>query len=356
MSRDPSLSIRLVRSPACVDEAWPWDLLSSHLEAAGHRVETCSSASAPTAPAPDVIHCLGLSAASGLAVEDQSAPVIVTPCADDAGDRTAPTPLLTTSASVVRSSVERTRMHQLGIPWSRTWVLPAAVDVDTFTRLGPMARRTDRFRLVTEMGGPDDGIEDVITAVARLGDVELAVLAGETGSAGASSARETVLRAVAAEAGMSDRLVVATPSSPGERAWWLRSAHVAVAVPHTPGRSDFVAEAMACGVAVVASRVDALADLVIHGVTGFLVPTADPLSVARAVRVVLADDFSIESYGMAAADRALSRFAWPRVVHELVGVYGRVAAMDRGAGYEAEETTPDEREVPVLLGGSTRGV
>lgn len=75
--------------------------------------------------------------------------------------------------------------------------------------------------------------------------------------------------------------------------------------------------------------------------------------IARAIRRVVDDEFSVESYGMAAADRALSRFAWPRVVHELVGVYRRVAALDRVSeddeDPEEAASSPDEEDTAVPL-------
>jgi glycosyltransferase involved in cell wall biosynthesis len=67
------------------------------------------------------------------------------------------------------------------------------------------------------------------------------------------------------------------------------------------GLPTAVAEAMACGVPVVATAVNAVADLVEPGVTGMLVPPARPKSLAAAIRYVL--DSPAESARMAAAAR-----------------------------------------------------
>jgi glycosyltransferase involved in cell wall biosynthesis len=322
------LSIRLVPPSAGASPSWSLDSLRSELEQAGHDVHVADAADLGHGPAPDVVHCFGFSEALDLPPRVGEAPLLVTP-SNGAGDgaTSASVPVLASAASVVvRSSSEQERVHRLGVPWYRTWVLPVAVDVDTYTRVGEMANRTGRFRLVAELSGPADGLEDVIAAVSRLDDVELVVLLGEIGGAAVSERRLAAIRSAMNDAGIVERCVLVAPTSAGERAWWLRSAHVAVAVPHSAAGVDFAAQAMACGTPVVATPVDALADIVVHGVTGFLVGAGDPLSVARAIRKVLEDDFSVEAYGLAASDRARSRFAWPRVAHELVGVYRRVAS------------------------------
>ena len=328
MSRPPPLTIRLVPPSAGTSSSWSLDSLRNELEQAGHDVHVGTADELVAAPAPDVVHCFGITEALDLPAQVGEAPLFVTP-SDGFGEGEPPSaaPVLSSAASVVvRSSSQQELVHRLGVPWYRTWVLPVAVDVDTYSRLGEMANRTGRFRLVAELSGPADGLEDVIAAVSRLDDVELVVLLGEPGGAQVSERRLAAIRSATHDAGVSERCVLVAPSSAGERAWWLRSAHVAVAVPHSAAGVDFAAQAMACGTPVVATPVDALADIVVHGVTGFLVSAGDPLSVARAVRKVLEDEFTVEAYGLAASDRARSRFAWPRVAHELVGVYRRVAS------------------------------
>ena len=68
------------------------------------------------------------------------------------------------------------------------------------------------------------------------------------------------------------------------------------------GLPTAVAEAMICGVPVVATAVNAVADLVEPGVTGMLVPPARPEVMAEAIRYVL--DSPAESAQMATAARA----------------------------------------------------
>jgi glycosyltransferase involved in cell wall biosynthesis len=344
MSRPPSLTIRLVPPTAGAIPSWPLVALRRELERAGHDVSVSGAVDLRQEPAPDVVHCFGVTEALDLPHRVGEVPLLVTP-SGGVGEVDAPdaAPVLAAAASVVvRSSSAQEQVHRLGVPWYRTWVLPVGVDVETYSRIGDMAKRTGRFRLVAELSGPSDGLEDVVAAMSRLDDVELVVLVGEPGGPAISERRLAGIRAAMRDADVIERCVLVSPDSAGERAWWLRSAHVAVAVPHSVAAVDFAAQAMACGTPVVATPVDALADLVVHGVTGFLVGAGDPLSVARAVRKVLEDDFSVEAYGLAASDRARSRFAWPRVAHELVGVYRRVASTEHDDPTTSDPTIDEE--------------
>lgn len=339
MSPLPALDIRLTRPEPGAPEPWPIDTLSQHLAQAGHRVRVMDAGD-PHDGTVDVVHCFGTPCDDALSTGSAvGPPVLVTPPVDAHGVVTPSgggSALSSAASVVVRSSGAQEQVHRLGVPWYRTWVLPVGVDVATFTRLGPMAKRTDRFRLMAEAFGPGDGIEDVIAALAMLEGTELVVLVGDS----VERSRTTAVRAAAEGLGVASRCAVVTPRDDGERAWWLRSAHVAVVVPHSPRGADFAAQAMACATPVVATPVDALVDLVVHGVTGFLVTAGDHLAVARGVRQVLEDEFTVESYGLAASDRAQSRLAWERVTNELVGVYRRVA----GAAAGVDEVEPPDVE------------
>jgi glycosyltransferase involved in cell wall biosynthesis len=84
-------------------------------------------------------------------------------------------------------------------------------------------------------------------------------------------------------------------------------------------------EAMAVGRPVVAARSGGLADLVVDGETGFLVPSGDARELRDAVRRLLADGLLRTQMGDAGRRRAESVFAEPAVLSRLEQAYDMVA-------------------------------
>lgn len=248
--------------------------------------------------------------------------------------------LLDADAVVVRTSQQRDAAHALGVPWYRLFVVPETVDVEVFRRLGSAARRTERCRVVLEASGPGDGVSTALAALATWEAAEAVVLA---------SSRLPTLRREARKLGLGKRFVAVTPRDDEERAWWIRSAHAVVAVPEQPMPSRLALEAMGCGVPVVATSVDLLEDAVVHGVSGLHVPVGDPMSTMRAVRSIVTDPFRQEAFGMAAADRAGTRYAPLRVGRDLLAVYRRVLA--GRPGEEPETVVDDAPEMPDAVAG-----
>jgi len=87
-------------------------------------------------------------------------------------------------------------------------------------------------------------------------------------------------------------------------------------------------EAMACGVPVVAAAVGGLADTVVDGVTGLLVPPRSPRELARTVGQLLADPAARRRLGEAGRERAWTRYTWERVATETVRVYEEAGGAD----------------------------
>jgi L-malate glycosyltransferase len=66
---------------------------------------------------------------------------------------------------------------------------------------------------------------------------------------------------------------------------------------------------MACGCAVIASRVGGNPELVEHGVTGLLFPAGDSAGLAAALEGLIADPLLRERLGRSAAESICARFA-----------------------------------------------
>ncbi len=84
------------------------------------------------------------------------------------------------------------------------------------------------------------------------------------------------------------------------------------------------AEAMAAGKAVVASRVGALPEIIEDGVSGILVPPADPSALAAAVIRVLKDASLGAALGKAARERIVKKFSCDVVLPQLETFYRKV--------------------------------
>ncbi len=82
-----------------------------------------------------------------------------------------------------------------------------------------------------------------------------------------------------------------------------------------------VLEAMAVGKPVIASAVGGTAEVVIHGETGLLVPPADPIALATAIRTLLADPTLAQRLALNGQTRAQQDFSAKRMVQQVTQVY-----------------------------------
>ncbi|MFD9701149.1 glycosyltransferase [Lentzea sp. NPDC059081] len=225
------------------------------------------------------------------------------------------------------SSGELPALTHEGIDRSRISVVPTGVDVQMFTPWGRRARRGARRRVVAvRTPGPDSGLVDLVRVLPHLDDVELLITGGPRKQQNARDGELRRLRALAARAGVADRLVFTGGVSRARTIALLRSSDVAVCAPRREPVGRFSLEAMACGVPVVATAVDALADSVVDRVTGLHVPPARPRLLARVLSGLLGDDVLRQEFGVAGRDRASARYSWDRIAADIVRAYGQAGA------------------------------
>ena len=84
-------------------------------------------------------------------------------------------------------------------------------------------------------------------------------------------------------------------------------------------------EAMACGTAVVASRVGGIPEVVSDGETGLLVPPDDPGALAGALNSLLRDPGRAHAMGERGRERAIADFSWPAIAAQTVALYSELA-------------------------------
>ena len=95
-------------------------------------------------------------------------------------------------------------------------------------------------------------------------------------------------------------------------------------------------EAMACGTAVVASRVGGIPEVLADGQTGLLVPPGDPAALADAVNTLVRDQSMAAAMGRRGRERAIAEFDWAGIAAQTVALYqeltGTAASPPAGTG------------------------
>lgn len=182
----------------------------------------------------------------------------------------------------------------------RRRVIPNGVDLELFSP-------GDRAQTRQELGVPEDA--------------PLVVFAAQGGRANEFKDFPTLEAAL----GRLDRPVEVValgdpPLPPGEVARWLRAADIYV----HPSRADTfpsgVLEALACGTAVVASRVGGIPEQ-LREETGVLVEPRDPGALAAAIESLLADPDRRARLGEAGAADARRRFSLERQIDDYLELY-----------------------------------
>jgi len=100
-------------------------------------------------------------------------------------------------------------------------------------------------------------------------------------------------------------------------------AEVAVVPSLYEGFGLPAAEAMSCGVPVVSTTAGALSE-VVDGGSGILVPPADHIAIAEAVRRLMGDESLRQGMGLAGRDRVVKMFSWEEAARKTLDVYREV--------------------------------
>ena len=220
-------------------------------------------------------------------------------------------------------------LDALGVPAARRCAIPNGVDTNRFRPAEPRARAALRARL----GLPDaplaiyagrlvpekcvDGLLAAWALVTRTHpDATLAVLG--------SGPCEPALRRAAPPG-------VRFLGDVDDVAPHLRAADLFVLPSRTEGLSNALLEAMATGIAVVATAVGGAVDLIEDGENGRLVPADDREALAGALASLLADGALRQQLGARARARVLADYALPVVAERLTGLYRDLGASRRRA-------------------------
>ncbi len=195
---------------------------------------------------------------------------------------------------------------QMGVPLERMTVVPVGVDHRVFRPRSDVSPVPGRLMVTSSSDVPMKGLVPLLEAVAKLRterDVELVVIGKPRPGGRVDRALERL--------SLRDCVTCVTGISDDELARYYGEAQVAVVPSLYEGFSLPAVEAMACGVAVVATTGGALPEVVgSDGETGLLVAPDDPSALAAAIGRLLDDEPLRARLGAAGRDRVLHRFTW----------------------------------------------
>ncbi|SLM50297.1 Alpha-D-QuiNAc alpha-1,3-galactosyltransferase [Nitrospira japonica] len=201
-------------------------------------------------------------------------------------------------------------------------IIPGSgVDVSTFT-LRPPSGEGPIVMLASRMLW-DKGIGEFIEAVRRLksnGVSARFVLVGRCDEHNPAAILEETVRSWAEE---------------GLVEWWghredmpatLALATIAVLPSYREGLPKSLLEAAACGKPMVATDVPGCREILVHGVTGLLVPPKDSAALAAAIHSLLDDPALRTEMGVAARELVVRSFSVETVTEQVIRLYRELLA------------------------------
>jgi glycosyltransferase involved in cell wall biosynthesis len=220
-------------------------------------------------------------------------------------------------ALVAISAHTRAEFLAAGLPAERVIALPHGVDCERFRPADGVERAALRERLGLPRAGPlltftgrllrGKGVEVLLEAFAALasdaGAAQLAIVGSGSGQA---LSVEDELRQSVRRLGLESRVTFTgrVENVPD----YLRASDAFVFPSFFEAMPLSVIEALGCGLAVVATPVGGIVDLIEAGRTGLLVPPGDAPALARAIGRVSGDERLRSDLGRSARAVALARF------------------------------------------------
>ena len=207
---------------------------------------------------------------------------------------------------------EDCRQHALraGAPDETITTIPNGADLDRFSPGAPDPAIDFGPEMIFSCRQlfPRKGIRFLLDAAARIAEryprIQV-VIAGD-------GFERPALEERAAALGIADRTTFLGWVANAELPAYYRAAAISVLPSLEEGFGIPAAEAMGCGIPVIASDAGGLPEVVEHEVTGLVVPKGDASALAEALSELLASPERRRAYGRAGHQRAHERFSWDR--------------------------------------------
>ena len=211
------------------------------------------------------------------------------------------------------------------VPAAKVLVCHSGLDPDPGARPVPTTARPDGgYAVFVGRLAVEKGVDTLLAAAALVPELPLKI-AGDGPDRGAIAAAVAAAGLAQVELlGHVDRTRVLE---------LLRGARVSV-TPSNMGDSlpMSAVEGAACGVPAIGSRAGGIPEIIVDGVTGFLVPPGNPTALARALRTAATDPVRMAAMGQAARRHFEKRFAARRMGERLLEAYEVATANAAAAG------------------------
>ncbi len=217
-----------------------------------------------------------------------------------------------------------------GVPGDKLRVHRLGVDLDRFHPGTRPAQPTDVVMIgrFIEKKGFEFGLQSFARVAAELPDIRLTLI-GE-------GEREPMLKSIAREAGIEQRVTFAGTRSPEQVAATLATAHVllapSVVEPGTGNRESgliVVKEASASGAVPIGTLHGGIPEIIDDGVTGYLVAERDVDALADRLSRVMKDPARCRSMGLAAREKMIREYDNRARVSALESLYDEARSIYR---------------------------
>lgn len=243
----------------------------------------------------------------------------------------------------------------LGAPAERATTIWKGVDLERFSANHEQAACKQALGLqgpvVLAVAGLSKrkGLDHILEALGRLRETHAFtfVVCG-TGS------ELSALQAQARALGLAERTRFVGRIERDEIARYFAACDVFVLASLHEASGNVLLEAMASARPVVCTDSGGPPEYVADGETGFVVPPADPPALAERLRHLLDDAALRARFGRAGRARAERRFAYGRMIDDLLGVYRRVTGGAPRGGRPADAPGMERRRTPSSVLGPPR--
>jgi glycosyltransferase involved in cell wall biosynthesis len=201
-------------------------------------------------------------------------------------------------------------LAKTGIDRRRLRYIPNGVDVERWRPDSAARQGSIPVMLCVARFVPRKRHQDLLRAVAMLRDQGLRLHLKMIGDGPTLPA----MRRLVAELGLDELVCFAGACDPDRVRDAMHRADVFCLTSRWEGMAGSVMEAMACGLPVVGTQVNGIAELVEHARTGYLVPPERPEFLAAALQRLIIDPGEAARLGTAGRNRICKQFSVERMV------------------------------------------